>query len=119
MNENFSTLKIALQIIMSNYTNIHYAVKYKKSSTITIESNTFNTRVSFIPNSISITILNNNYTISSDKIVKGSWYNKKLDVNISDIDGEDDLFALSTIRDFYDLTYEDIKTVKYLCSELN
>ncbi|WNA16172.1 hypothetical protein XaC1_537 [Xanthomonas phage XaC1] len=55
-----------------------------------------------------------NYKKNNYRLDKGSLMVNEYEVDISDVDTKQDMFSFSTLRDFYDLDYDDIERTKHI-----
>lgn len=135
----FRQLKTALLILSSNYSTVMQEIRNSKelgyrrvavSSCVTSwkDNNTiFRVRIDndYLPD-VELCKEGNFFKITYDSMVYYfnkdgvSFYDRKLKsitVDMKDVDSKTDMFSLSTIRDFYDLEYNDVVTLRELISD--
>lgn len=134
----FRKLKTALLILSSNYSTVMQEIKNSKEPYYTRRIDVSSWRDNkvlfkvliendFLPE-VRLSKENDVFVIQYDSMTYNfsessiAFYDKKLKsvaVDISDIESNADLFSLSTVRDFYDLSYNDIVTLKEFILDCN
>lgn len=129
----FHYLKIALIMMHSNLSliknrictrkhNVYNGIKFPSTMnepdfSIEIE-NDYLPKLTITKTYSSFNITYNGQTYSICGNIISTFYNKSYIVDLSDIDSKEDMFTLSTVRDFYDLDYNDVEASNFLISEL-